>query len=113
MAATVFGGAHTAAALSLTLENETGKELHELYFAPAGEEDWGEDQLGSEIVKNNASFTLTKIPKGKYDVMFVDEEGSKCDVRDVDFTSSETFVMSKSIMRGCQKNTDQSEGEEE
>lgn len=105
--------AQMASALSLTLQNQTGKELHELYFAPAGEEDWGPDQLGDEVVENNGSFALTNIPKGKYDVLFVDEEGSKCGVRDVDFTGSETFAMTKSLMKGCQKGTDQAEGEEE
>lgn len=102
-----------AFALELKLENKTGKELHELYFAPAGETDWGPDQLHDEVVANNESFTLQSIPKGKYDVLFVDENGAKCDLRDVDFTSSETFVMSKSVIKGCQAATKESEDAEE
>lgn len=93
--------------LSLTLENKTGKDLHELYFAPAGEEEWGPDQLGDDIVENGETFTLTKIAKGKYDVMFVDENDAKCDIRDVDFTVSENFVMTKSLIKNCQAASDQ------
>lgn len=103
----------SAIALELKLENKTGKELHELYFAPAGDSDWGPDQLGDEIVENNETFTLRKIPRGSYDVLFVDEHGDKCDLRDVDFTESEVFVMTKSIIKGCQAATALEEEEDE
>lgn len=109
MLSSILLSANAAFALSLELVNQTGKSLHELYFAPAGEEEWGPDQLGDEVVENDESFKLTKIAKGKYDVLFVDEEGSKCDLRDVDFTVSERFVMTKKIIGGCQKGTDQSD----
>jgi len=104
---------NSASALSLKLENETGKELHELYFAPAGDEEWGPDQLGDEVVTNGESFTLSSIPEGRYDILFVDEKGAKCDIRDVDFKASETFVMTKKIIKGCQKASEQEEEEEE
>jgi hypothetical protein len=104
---------NSAFALSLTLENQTGKELHELYFAPAGEKEWGPDQLGDKVVANDETFTLSKIPKGKYDVMFVDESGAKCDIRDVDFTESELFVMTKQLIKGCQAGSEQADGDEE
>lgn len=103
----------SASALELKLVNKTGKELHELYFAPAGDEEWGPDQLGDEVVEDGETYTLTKIPKGKYDVLFVDENDDKCDLRDVDFTSSETFVMSKSVIKGCQAATAAEEEEDE
>ncbi len=109
--AVVFS-ADSAFALSLVLENETGKELHELYFAPAGQTDWGPDQLGDDVVPNGGTFTLSKIEKGKYDVLFVDENGAKCDIRDVDFSSSEVFKMTKSVIKGCQEASDQGEDEE-
>lgn len=104
--------ANSAFALSLTIENKTGKELHELYFAPAGDDDWGPDQLDKHTVPNDDTFTLTKIEKGKYDVLFVDEKGEKCDIRNVDFTSSELFVMTKEIIKGCQAATAKAEKEE-
>ena len=113
ISALCFLSAGSAFGLSLTLENKTGKEVHELYFAPAGETDWGEDQLGDEVIENDETFTLSKIAKGKYDVLFVDENGDKCDIRDVDFTSSELFVMTKSIIKKCQKATEEADEVEE
>ena len=65
--------AQTASALDLILENKTGKELHELYFAPAGDDDWGPDQLADKTVPSGQNFTLTSIPKGKYDVLFMNQ----------------------------------------
>ena len=103
--------ADSAFALSLTLENKTGKELHELYFAPAGETDWGPDQLGDKVIAHDETFTLNKIDKGLYDVLFVDENGAKCDIRDVDFRASELFVMTKSIIKNCQAATKAEEEE--
>ena len=110
---TVLLGANSAFALQLTLENKTGKELHELYFAPAGDEEWGPDQLGDKTVANNDKFTLTEIPVGKYDVLFVDEKGAKCDIRDVEFKASEVFEMTKQIIKGCQAATSADEKEDE
>lgn len=103
---------NSAFALSLTLENKTGKELHELYFAPAGGDDWGPDQLGDEVVGHDETFTLSKIKAGHYDLLFVDENGDKCDIRDVNFVESEVFVMTKKIIKGCQAGTAAQEEDE-
>lgn len=105
---------NSAFALSLTLVNKTGKTLHKLYFTDAGADSWGEDQLGDEVVDPGETFTLTKISKGKYDIMFVDENEAKCDVRNVDFTASETFEMTKELIGNCQKESEQDQsGDEE
>lgn len=102
-----FFSVNSAFGLSLTLENKTGKEVRELYFADAGESEWGEDQLGDEVIGIDETFTLTKIAKGKYDILFVDEKGAKCDIRDVDFTASELFVMTKQVIKNCQAASEQ------
>ena len=109
---TVFS-ANSAFALSLKLENKTGKELHELYFVPAGNAEWGPDQLGDEVVTNGDTFTLQKIKAGHYDILFVDEHGAKCDIRDVDFNASEVFVMTKKVIKGCIAGSDQGEAEDD
>ncbi len=115
VATLLFVSTQSVFALDLKLVNKTDRDLHQLFVGPAGSEEWGPDQLGEDVVENGATFTLTEIPKGKYDVLFVDEHGDKCDVRDVDFSSSEEFVMTKSIIKGCQAATaaDEEEGEDE
>ena len=106
-----------AETLSLTLENKSKWEIHELYFSPADEKEWGEDQLGEEVISNNESFTLTKIPRGNYDVKIVDEDGDACEIGDVDFRATEHFAITDDILIGCQVATAQDheadEGEEE
>lgn len=102
----------SAFALSLTIENKSEWEVHELYFAPANETTWGEDQLGDDVIETGASFTLTKIAKDDYDVKIVDEDGDSCILEDVDFRVSEVFVLTDKILLGCQKNTEQDETEE-
>lgn len=103
-----------AYALSLTLENESKWEIHELYFSDIDEEEWGPDQLGDEVIETGDSFTLTKIDKGNYDVKIVDEDGDSCIVNDVDFTSSEHFTITDKILLSCQVATEveEEEGEE-
>lgn len=99
-------------ALSLSLENDSKWEIHELYFSDSDEERWGPDQLGNEVIETGDTFTLTKIAKGNYDVKIVDEDGDSCVVNDVDFTSSEHFAITDKLLLGCQVATAVEEEEE-
>ncbi len=98
-------------ALSLTLENASKWEIHELYFSDVDEDEWGPDQLGDEVIETGSSFTLTKIGRGNYDVKIVDEDGDSCVVNDVDFRSSEEFTITDHILLGCEVATDAEEEE--
>lgn len=100
-----------AFALSLTLQNKSKWEIHELYFSDADEDEWGPDQLGDDVIETGDSFTLTKIDRGSYDVKIVDEDGDSCVVTDVDFTSSEHFEITDKILLGCQVATEAEEEE--
>lgn len=97
--------ASSAFALSLKFENKSKWEIHELYFAPADEKTWGPDQLEDEVIEVKETFTLTKISKGNYDIKIVDEDGDVCEVADVDFRASEHFVLTDSVLLGCQAAT--------
>lgn len=94
-----------AHALSLTLENNTQWEIHELYFSPNDQESWGPDQLGDEVISKGEAFKLSKIDKGEYDVKIVDEDGDVCKVNDVNFAASETVSLSDKDLLGCQENS--------
>lgn len=95
----------TSYALSLKFENKSKWEIHELYFAPTDSQEWGPDQLQDDVIEKNATFTLTKIAKGTYDVKIVDEDSDACEISDVDFTASEHFVLTDKILLGCQQKT--------
>ena len=63
-----------------TLVNDTGVDIAELYIAPSASEDWEEDVLGTDILKDGASVDITFSPKLKaktWDLMVVDGEGEE------------------------------------
>lgn len=104
----------TSFALSLKLQNHTKWEIHELYFSPAHEKEWGPDQLEDEVIAPGEEFTLTKIAKGGYDVKIVDEDGDSCEVGGVDFSASEVFALTDQLLLGCQAATEEAkEGDDE
>lgn len=101
--------AGAASALSLTIENKTDWEIHELYFSEVDSDEWGPDQLGDDVIEKGGQFTLTKIAKGEYDVRIVDEDGDSCDVTGVDFRASEHFALTNKLLLGCQEATAEEE----
>lgn len=100
----------------IEFQNKTDWAIHNLYFAKSKETDWGPDQLGTksnDIIAPGASFKLTSIPPGKYDMKIVDEDGDECVVAGVKVAASETVVLTNDLLVGCQNATaEQSEGEE-
>lgn len=78
----LLAGAGIAAAgtQDFTLVNKTGVDIAELYIAPSASEDWEEDVLGTDILKDGASVEITFSPKLKaktWDLMVVDGEGDE------------------------------------
>lgn len=78
----LLAGAGVAAAgtQDFTLVNDTGVDIAELYIAPSASEDWEEDVLGTDILKDGASVEITFSPKLKaktWDLMVVDGEGEE------------------------------------
>jgi len=58
--------------------NQSKWEIHHLYLSPKGDNEWGPDQLGEEIIKKGHTFTLTNIRCNHYDIRVVDEDGDEC-----------------------------------
>ena len=78
----LLAGATLAAAgtQDFTLVNETGVDIAELYIAPSASEDWEEDVLGTDILKDGASVDISFSPKLKaktWDLMVVDGDGDE------------------------------------
>lgn len=106
MAAALAFSTSTASALSLTIENQSNWEVHQLYFSPSNQKSWGPDQLEDEVISHGESFKLKKIPQGVYDVKIVDEDGDECTLEDVDFNASEHFELTSKLLLGCQAATE-------
>lgn len=48
--------------------------IHEIYFSPSTQDDWGADHLGQKVLKPGMALTLTGVTAGKWDVRLVDED---------------------------------------
>ena len=59
------GGLDTA---TLTIVNSSGVEIWYVYLSPSFSDQWGDDQLGDDVIADGERFTLTDIPFGTYDV---------------------------------------------
>src|SRR3954447_3859504 len=70
---------------TVKIVNKSDYDIHHMFLAPHGDDNWGPDQLGEHtITKKGGSFTLSSIPCETYDVQLVDEDGDKCEVESVD-----------------------------
>ena len=59
------GGLDTA---TLTIVNSSGVGIWYVYLAPSFSDEWGDDQLGGDVIADGERLTLTGIPFGVYDV---------------------------------------------
>lgn len=58
--------------VTLTIINNSGRDIWYLYIIPQNSANWGSDQLGSDTIPNGTSYTITNIPPGYYDLRAVD-----------------------------------------
>jgi hypothetical protein len=90
----------------VVLKNLSQWAIHELYFSPTEEREWGEDQLGKHTIATGESFTLTGVPCDSYDVRVVDEDGDECVVENVALCADkEKWVIDDEDLLACQNKT--------
>ena|SRR5215216_206450 len=95
--------AHAGKKATVKVVNKSDWELHHFFLSPTGEDEWGPDQLGDEVIGTDESFQLTQIPCGNYDVKLVDEDDDECEVEDVDICGgAESWVITNKILLACE-----------
>ena len=87
-----------AVAATINIENKSSWEIHEIYFAPSSQDDWGDDHLGKKVLKPGMTLTLTGVTAGKWDVPLVDEDEDECIVKNQKISASEN---SRLMMTTC------------
>lgn len=91
----------------IIIVNKSKWAIHEMYFSPTDETEWGEDQLGSQTIETGDQFTLTGVPCDKWDVKVVDEDGDECVVQNVALCAdADKWVIKDSDLLACQAATD-------
>ena len=96
-----------AVAATIKIENKSSWEIHEIYFAPSSQEDWGDDHLGKQVLKTGMTLSLTSVNPGKWNVRLIDEDADECIVEGQQISASEKFVIEDDDLLGCQAATDQ------
>jgi hypothetical protein len=87
----------------VTVVNHAAWDIHHLYLSAADENEWGPDQLGTEVMATGDSFKLTGIPCDEYDVRLVDEDGDECMIFAVDICgANETWVIESGDLLECE-----------
>lgn len=70
-----------------TIVNATGFAIDELYASPCGSEEWGEDILGKDILRNELECDIIFQPEEDncvWDIKIVDEEGDEVEWENID-----------------------------
>lgn len=84
--------------------NSSDWQIDHFFLSSSDDEEWGEDQLGDDVIGTGESFELRSIPCDTYDVMLVDEDGDECVVEAVDICGGkEKWVITNKILLGCQE----------
>lgn len=99
--------AFAAANSKVVVVNKSKWAIHEMYFSPTTETEWGEDQLGDKTIETGEQFTLSGVPCDKWDVKVVDEDGDECIVENVGLCDdSDKWVIKDSDLLACQAATE-------
>jgi hypothetical protein len=100
----ILGGASGAAAAELQIVNSSGKAIHELYLAAAGERTWGADRLREKrpsVIARGETHIVADVAPGTYQLMLVDADGSECQIDFVDITGSYRIDLTSRRLREC------------
>lgn len=83
--------------------NKSAWSIHEMYFSPTSDTEWGDDQLGKQTIDTGDEFVLSGVPCGKWDVKVVDEDGDECIIENVGLCGeTDKWVIKDSDLLACQ-----------
>lgn len=87
---------------TLLIENDSRYDIYYLYMSRTLEDNWGSDQLGSEVLDSGESFALGNIPAGEYDVKFVDEDDDACVLNDIAIIHDTEWRLTTNFLLECE-----------
>ena len=87
---------------TLLIENDSRYDIYYLYMSRTLEDNWGSDQLGSEVLDSGETFALGNIPAGEYDLKFVDEDDDACVLNDIAIINDTEWHLTTKFLLGCE-----------
>ena len=82
--------------LDFTLVNKTGLTIEEVYVSPSKDDEWGEDVMGKDVLKNNGSVDITfsrKETTCKWDLKVVDSDKDSVEWTDLDLCKANEITL--------------------
>jgi uncharacterized protein (DUF2141 family) len=102
LAAAVVSFAAQGSRYSLKVNNTSSYDIHRLYLSSSDVETWGSDQLGTRVLKSGATFTVTDVRTGEYDIKVVDQDGDACVLRKIKIVDDVTWNLTNEALLRCE-----------
>lgn len=93
-----------AKAAELEIQNDSQTTIQHLYVSDASSNKWGPDQLGDrrrDVIKPGASFTLTGIDRGRYDLKLVAADDTVCVIEDQRIGQDKVWTITEHMLDHC------------
>ena len=78
---------------SINIVNKTGYTIYYIYLSPSDSDRWGADRLGSNVLRNGNSFTVSSLSLNNnlYDIRLIDEDDDTYTLRNVRLNPNQTI----------------------
>jgi len=97
----VAGASTSYGTLTLRVLNHSSKDIQRVHLGWSGTGRWGPDRLGKELLKAGGSISLTDIPPGDYDLLFVDNKENQCVFRNLPIYNNRSWVITNEWLSRC------------
>jgi hypothetical protein len=96
-------GAHAPATTSITVVNNSSREIRHLYLSPTNQDNWGPDQLGGSVIgSGGGSYTLSNVSCGQAGIKVITEDQNGCFLyQTVSCDGSSTWTITNDASPDC------------
>ncbi len=104
--AAVLAGNPAFAAKNTRFWNLTSNTITTLQIAPAGTNQWGENQTKNDkdnTVDHDERLKITGVEDGTYDIRLADNKGRICLVKNVAIKQGDVFAIEEKQLMDCQR----------
>jgi hypothetical protein len=101
-ASSMLTRARTSSSVSITINNQSQREIRHLYLAVGDPNNWGPDQLGGGSIASGSSRELSNISCGASGVRLIAEDQNGCFVyQNATCDANQTWVISDATTPDC------------
>jgi hypothetical protein len=92
----------SARTASITIVNNSSREVAHVYLSHSDQDDWGQNQLGESSIGSGQSFTISNVSWDQPQLKVVAEDGDGCFLYGiVSTTDGSTWTITNNTARDC------------